>query len=130
MPRPTCRVCQSGAASVVDALLTQKVFLRTIAEQTGLTKSSVHRHAQKCFIKAAAKSLRTAKFNPQTDRTLVRFKLDEDVFDVMHDPTGQTTHGETITAAELRARDCVLVVRLENSTIKNPDALLRLAEYP
>jgi hypothetical protein len=125
--RPTCKVCQSGAAAVVDGLLRQGGKLRDIAQQIGLSKSSVHRHSLKCYMRAAAQTLKAKKFDPLRDRTLVKF-TDEDSFLIHHAPSDPSTDGTTITSAELRERDVVVKVVFQDSKILNPQPVEQLAD--
>jgi hypothetical protein len=121
--RATCKVCESGAATVVDGLLRQGVKLRDIAQQVGMSKSAVHRHSLKCTIRAAAQTLKAKKFDPLRDRTLVKF-TDEDSFLIHHDPNDPSTNGTTITSAALKPRDVVIKVVFQNSKIFNPQPLV------
>jgi hypothetical protein len=112
--RPTCKVCSSpDTAAVVDRLLQQGVFLRDIAEQVGLSKSSIHRHSLKCFVRHAAAKLKTGRYNPTADRVLTRF-VDVPTYRVSRDPLAASTAGSNIPATELRPRDVVLKIPYPN----------------
>jgi hypothetical protein len=88
VPRPVCKICEAaGAAEIVNKLLDKKTFLRDIARETGFSKSAVHRHSQKCFIKTKAGSLKSAYFDPDRDRVLILYPNGKCFVD--HDPHGR-----------------------------------------
>jgi len=106
MPRPTCRICEApgDARTIVDALLSQKIFLREIAKQTGFSKSSVHRHSRNCYIAGAAKSLQSVRFDPARDRVFVRWP------------------GQPFDEAKLAKNDWIVNVVYEKLEVENPSA--------
>jgi hypothetical protein len=82
--RATCKICEApnDARSVVDKLLSQGVFLRDVAAQTGFSKSAIHRHSQKCYVRAAAGALKGGYFDPDRQRVVEvvkgKYYLDQD----------------------------------------------------
>jgi hypothetical protein len=67
-----CSICQHpNARGVVNKMLEQKVSMSKISEATGFSKSAIGRHALRCTLREKAASLRSTRFNPNTDRTIV-----------------------------------------------------------
>jgi ribosomal protein S14 len=105
----TCSICsRPGARKIVDELLSRRVPLKQIAVQTGLKKSSIHRHSHSCVLRAAAEQLKNVKFRPQHDRVLVTWGNGSYV--VQSDPATPESNGTTVTVTGLRSNDWVIEV--------------------
>ncbi len=106
-----CSICERpGAAEIVNRLLGKGTFLKVIAQQTGFSKSSVHRHSQKCVIRQQAAQLKTTRFDPQRQRIIVKW------------PDGSLTHRHSDKWDDREA--VLLVVSYEDSPFYNPAALM------
>lgn len=119
MPRQTCKVCDlpDNGAAIVDALLDKRMKLRDIAEQVGLSKSSVHRHSQSCYVRRKAGSLRSRI----RGRKLVQHICEK---------TGQaspitTLDGRPVSSSEILPSDTLYVIEVvyTQPEITNPSAL-------
>ena len=68
-----CSICsRPNGAEIVNKLLDEKkLTLKQIGQTSGFSKSSVHRHSHKCYVRTRAEKLRATKFNPDTDRLVV-----------------------------------------------------------
>jgi hypothetical protein len=72
-----CSICSHpDGAKIVNALLEKGTFLKVIAQQTGFSKSSVHRHSLKCVIRQQAAKLKSSRFDPHTDKLVVHWPGD------------------------------------------------------
>ena len=105
-----CSICTTpGARAIVEELLAKGVSLKTIARQTGLAKSSIHRHSQTCILRRAATELKSVRFDPAHDRVLT--DLGGGRFFVQRDPQKPETAHTTVT--ELRAGDWLITPEYE-----------------
>jgi hypothetical protein len=120
-----CSICEKpGAAGIVNTLLEKNTFLKVIAQQTGFSKSSIHRHSQKCVIRAQAQKLKSSRFNSATDRLLVKWADDPSA---PPDVRGKMLDGrwnEISPDQKVRETDVVLLVQYEKTKeFGNPRAL-------
>lgn len=67
MPRGlhSCIVCDTpGAADVADQMLNANHKIRDIAAAIGISKSSIHKHSQTCWLRSRAATIRTRHKTP------------------------------------------------------------------
>ncbi len=133
MPAKTCSICSApgDAAETVNAMLQKRIPLKQIALETGFSKSAVHRHSQKCFVRHKATALKEKRFDAERNRVLTA--LPDGRYFVQGDPLNPALNRATITESELRADDWIVRVtyapetaprELAKAEPEEPDAAL------
>jgi hypothetical protein len=104
----TCSICERPeAASIINELLEKKTALDVIAQQTGCHRSSVHRHAKKCFPAWRAARLKArSKNDGEPGRMIVQWPDRPDVGSHPH----FSYFDRVLTETELRPDDIIFEV--------------------
>jgi hypothetical protein len=85
-------------------MLAQKIPMTQIAHLTGFSKSSVHRHSQRCYVRAKAQRIGSSGFDGDRDRLLIA-----------QGKSLSALGGQTIKLEEIAPNDFVLLVRYVNA---------------
>jgi hypothetical protein len=117
---PTCSVCSNAelAETVNQLLFEKKSTLQEIADKVGSTKSSVGRHAAKCFLQWRAARVKTRKGSaPGSGRTIVSWPAGPEsafprgrIFEIVADKRGRIIL-EDVDILALTPTDDLFVVR-------------------
>jgi hypothetical protein len=106
-----CRVCSAPAevTATVNRALAEKVKLRDIAAQCGISKSSIHRHASKCIAREILAGYKAKVFDSRPKQVVVKWPDDSSCPAELRD---RLTDGfQTIPAHQIDAvKDILFVV--------------------
>jgi hypothetical protein len=104
----SCSICAAPAEvqSAINRGLAARVKLRILAQESGLSKSAIHRHSQKCIARQTLNTFKSARFNANTGRIFVRWS---------DDPCAPPEYrGRTFPSSrEMTADDVLIVVEYE-----------------
>jgi hypothetical protein len=119
---PACSICSNAelAETVNGLLFEKKSTLQEIADKVGSTKSSIGRHASKCFLEWKATRVKGRKGNTaDSGRLLVRWP---------NEPTPDLQPGDSLLVVEYQQLDVAAVVRSGNPRGLGPQHLDALHE--
>jgi hypothetical protein len=115
----SCSICAAPAEvqSAINRGLAARVKLRILAQESGLSKSAIHRHSQKCIARQTLKTFKAARFNAATGRIFVQWPNDPSAPDHLRGRIFPNYRPIT-------ENDVLIVVTYEQAaTIGNPIAL-------
>ena len=111
-----CSVCSAPAqvTASVNLELSKRTKLRDIAKLSGISKSAIHRHSQKCLPREVLAAYKTARFNPNVGRVFVQWPEDPSC---PSDVRGKLLNARAVVASldEITENDVVLNVVYEHT---------------
>lgn len=128
--RGSCSICAAPAEvlTAINYALARHEKLRDIEKRSGFSKSSLHRHSNKCIPRNAIVSYKTVKLNSVGRRYVVQWPDGSLTTSTVFDSRGHAVEQradqplQRLTFDQINPEtDIVLVVEYEKAIVKNPD---------
>jgi len=112
-----CTICASPpeVCVLIERGLANKVFLRVLAAQSGLSRSAIDRHKQKCIPRKVLNTFRDKKRSAQNERLISVWP--DGSMKSLHDPLNLDDGGRRISRAELRGGDALVLIKVDGSAV-------------